>query len=175
VSEGTFGVTQTLTGVAAVLFLALFQQMPAILWSLVTATHKTFEGLVFAQFATCALAMLPAATVFGFNFPVVTMLIAKSVGHEEPESHAVGRAYAANTVGAIVGAIIVGFWLVPRLGSFRVVAFTAVATCCSPHTSPCGEFRDERWSSRGHWRLPLLPWQRRGRARSTIQQSRISA
>jgi spermidine synthase len=126
VSEGTFGVTQTLTGVAAVLFLALFQQMPAILWSLVTATHKTFEGLVFAQFATCALAMLPAATAFGFNFPVVTMLIAKSVGREDPESHAVGRAYAANTVGAIVGAIIVGFWLVPRLGSFRVVALTAV-------------------------------------------------
>jgi len=126
VSEGTFGVTQTLTGVAAVLFLVLFQQMPAILWSLVTATHKTFGGLVFAQFATCALAMLPAATVFGFNFPVVTMLIAKSVGHEAPESHAVGRAYAANTVGAIVGAIIVGFWLVPRLGSFRVVALTAV-------------------------------------------------
>jgi spermidine synthase len=126
VSEGTFGVTQTLTGVAAVLFLVLFQQMPTILWSLVTATQKTFGGLVFAQFVTCALAMLPAATVFGFNFPVVTMLIAKSVGREDSESHAVGRAYAANTVGAIVGAIVVGFWLVPRLGSFRVVTFTAV-------------------------------------------------
>jgi spermidine synthase len=126
VSEGTFGITQILTGVAAVLFLVLFQQMPTILWGFVTATHKTFGGLVFAQFATCALAMLPAATVFGFNFPVVTMSIAKSVGREDPESGAVGRAYAANTVGAIVGAIVVGFWLVPRLGSFRVVAFTAV-------------------------------------------------
>jgi spermidine synthase/tetratricopeptide (TPR) repeat protein len=103
----------------------LFQQMPTILWGLVTATQKTFGGLVFAQFATCALAMLPTATMFGFNFPVVTMLIAKSVGSEDPDSNAVGRAYAANTVGAIVGAIIVGFWLVPRLGSFRVVAFTA--------------------------------------------------
>jgi spermidine synthase len=126
VSERTFGVTQTLTGVAAVLFLVLFQQLPTILWGLVTATQKTFGGLVFAQFATCALAMLPAATVFGFNFPVVTMLIAKSVRGENPESDPVGRAYAANTAGAIVGAILVGFWLVPRLGSFRVVAFTAV-------------------------------------------------
>ncbi|HXP68656.1 MAG TPA: fused MFS/spermidine synthase [Candidatus Dormibacteraeota bacterium] len=125
VSEATFGMTQTLTGVAAVLFLALFQQMPTILWGLVTATQKTFGGLVFAQFATCALAMLPTATMFGFNFPVVTMLIAKSVGSEDPDSNAIGRAYAANTVGAIVGAIIVGFWLVPRLGAFRVVAFTA--------------------------------------------------
>jgi spermidine synthase len=119
VSERTFGVTQTLTGVAAVLFLVLFQQLPTILWGLVTATQKTFGGLVFAQVATCALAMLPAATVFGFNFPVVTILIAKSVGGEDAESDPVGRAYAANTVGAIVGAIVVGFWLVPRLGSFR--------------------------------------------------------
>src|SRR5229473_1285501 len=47
VSAGTFGVTQTLTGLAAVLFLVLFQQMPTILWGLVTATQKTFGGLVF--------------------------------------------------------------------------------------------------------------------------------
>jgi spermidine synthase len=126
ISEGTFGVTQTLTGLGAVLFLVLFQQMPTILWVLVTATQKTFQGLVFAQFATCALAMLPAATVFGFNFPLVTMLIAKSVDGEETDSSAVGLAYAANTVGAIAGAIVVGFWLVPKLGSFRVAAFTGL-------------------------------------------------
>ncbi len=125
VSVGTFGVTQTLTGLAAMLFLILFQQMPTMLWGMVNATHKTFGGLVFAQFAICGLAMLPAATVFGFNFPVVTMLIAKSIGGEEQSSNAVGRAYAANTVGAIVGAIAVGFWLIPRIGSFRVAAMTA--------------------------------------------------
>ena len=124
-TAGTFGVTQTLTGMGGLLFLILFQQMPKILWALVTATHKTFGGLVLAQIAICALAMLPAAIVFGFNFPLVTMLIAKSVERDGSDSNAVGRAYAANTVGAIAGAIVVGFWLVPRLGSFRVAAITA--------------------------------------------------
>ena len=95
--------------------------------------------------------MLPAAIVFGFNFPVVTVLIAGPTPAEGSPAHqgrtgdgalwpaggrpeesgryaaAVGRAYAANTLGAIVGATAAGFWLVPRLGSFRVVAFTAAA------------------------------------------------
>ena len=70
------------------------------------ATHESFRGLVLAQFVTSALAMLPTALVFGFNFPAVVLLIA---GPPEPrESGAgrtVGRAYAWNTLGAIVGAI----------------------------------------------------------------------
>jgi spermidine synthase/Tfp pilus assembly protein PilF len=41
------------------------------------------------------------------------------------QSATVGVAYAANTIGAIVGAIFTGFWLVPTLGSFRVLALTA--------------------------------------------------
>ena len=125
ISLGTFSATQSLTGLAAVLFLVIFQQLPAILWSLVSSTHKTFAGLVLAQFATCGLAMLPAAIVFGFNFPVVTLLIARYRGSGNSPSSAVGTACAANTIGAIVGAIATGFWLVPAAGSYRLVALTA--------------------------------------------------
>ena len=125
VSLATFSTTQSLTGLAAILFLVVFQQLPVVLWTLVIGTHKTFLGLVAAQFATCALAMLPAAIIFGFNFPVVTLLIARYRGSEDSPSGAVGTACAANTLGAIIGAIAAGFWLVPALGSFRLVALTA--------------------------------------------------
>ncbi len=125
VSLKTFSTTQTLTGLAAIVFLVLFNQLPAILWAMITATHRTFAGLVLAQFATCALAMLPAAIVFGFNFPLVTLLIARRREPDGSSSDAVGRACAANTVGAILGALAAGFWLVPLLGSFRLVAMTA--------------------------------------------------
>jgi len=120
----TFAFTQTLTAVATLLFLVFFQQLPRVVPPLLHATHESFGGLVLAQFITTALAMLPAATVFGFNFPAVTLLIA---GGETPGGHAtaVGRAYAANTLGAIVGATSTGFWLVPKFGSFRVVALAA--------------------------------------------------
>jgi spermidine synthase len=123
----TFSTTQTLTGLAAILFLVLFERLPEILWALITATHRTFGGLVFAQFTVCALAMLPAAIVFGFNFPVVTVLFAQPTKSEGASSNAVGKACAANTVGAILGALAAGFWLVPQLGSFRLVAMTGAA------------------------------------------------
>src|SRR5882762_173605 len=72
--------------------------------------------------------MLPAAIVFGFNFPAVTLLIAgpqsaSTSGH----GAVVGRAYGWNTLGAILGATATGFWLLPRLGSFHLLAATAAA------------------------------------------------
>ena len=100
VSVKTFSTTQTLTGLAAILFLVLFEQLPSILWALITATHRTFGGLVLAQFAVSALAMLPAAIIFGFNFPLVTLLFAQSQKPQGASSNAVGKACAANTVGA---------------------------------------------------------------------------
>jgi spermidine synthase len=127
VTLGTFAATQTLTGVAALFFLIIFQELPAFIWGIVTLTDRSFWGLTAGQFAASALAMLPAAIVFGFNFPVVTVLIAGRDRGTRHHSVAVGRAYAANTLGAILGATLTGFWLVPLLGSYRVVALAAAA------------------------------------------------
>src|SRR5208282_36981 len=55
----------------------------------------------------------------------VILLIAGRQEHNSAYSAGVGRACAANTLGAIVGSVAAGFWLVPLLGSFRLVAMTA--------------------------------------------------
>jgi spermidine synthase len=125
VTSATFALTQTLTGLAALAFLVFFQKLPLVVPPILQATNESFGGLVLAQFVTSALAMLPAAIVFGFNFPVVTVLIAGPAEASRRYAAAVGRAYAANTLGAILGATATGFWLVPLLGSFRVVAYAA--------------------------------------------------
>jgi spermidine synthase len=123
----TFAVTQTLTALAALLFLVFFARLIEILPPILRATHESFGGLVLAQFVTSALAMLPTAIVFGFNFPAVVVLIAGTNSHagSAERSAAVGRSYAWNTLGAILGAIASGFWLMPRLGSFHLLAATA--------------------------------------------------
>ncbi|HEX4643164.1 MAG TPA: fused MFS/spermidine synthase, partial [Candidatus Acidoferrales bacterium] len=126
----TFAVTQTLTALGALLFLILFTRLIEVLPPILRATHQSFGGLVLAQFATSALAMLPTAVIFGFNFPAVVILIAgsRNGAHSLTQSGgsaAVGRAYAWNTLGAIAGALAGGFWLMPRLGSFRLLAATA--------------------------------------------------
>jgi spermidine synthase len=122
----TFAVTQTLTALAALAFLVFFTRLIEVLPPILRATHESFRGLVLAQFVTSALAMFPTAVVFGFNFPAVVVLIAgPRSANGTGAGSAVGRAYAWNTLGAIVGAIAAGFWLMPRLGSFHLLAATA--------------------------------------------------
>lgn len=125
VSWTTFSSTQTWTGIAAVSSLLLFHWIPAVVPPLLQATHQAFGGILLAQFIASALAVLPVAIVFGFNFPAVIVLIENSVALGAASSAVVGRAYGANTLGAIVGALVTGFWLVPSLGSFRVIAVIA--------------------------------------------------
>ena len=127
VSLVTFSRTQTYTGLAALIFLGLFQYLPAIIPPVLRVAHESFGGLILAQFVSSALAMLPTAIIFGFNFPAVILLISGGAPSKCGYSAVVGRAYACNTFGAIAGAVVTGFWLIPALGSFRVVAFIGAA------------------------------------------------
>jgi spermidine synthase len=123
----TFAATQTLTALAALAFLFFFTRMIEVLPPILRATHESFRGLVLGQFVTSALAMLPTAIVFGFNFPAAALLIVGRQTSTGSGAGEVGRAYAWNTFGAIVGALAAGFWLLPRLGSFHLLAVTAGA------------------------------------------------
>lgn len=122
VSVATFSSTQTWTGLAAISSLLLFHWIPSVVPPLLHATRQAFSGLLLAQFVTSALAVIPVAFVFGFNFPAVIVLIENTAGSGVAHAAIVGRAYAANTLGAIFGALLAGFWLVPWLGSFRTIA-----------------------------------------------------
>jgi spermidine synthase len=124
-SLASFSRTQTWIGIAALSSLILFHWIPALIPPLLRATHQTFSGLVLAQFLTSALTVLPLATIFGFNFPMVVVLLDRSARANTSRSATVGSAYAANTLGAIVGSLATGFWLVPWLGGFRVIAAAA--------------------------------------------------
>lgn len=64
--------------------------------------------------ARCALAVLPAACLWGASFPLA---LAAVVSPGQDASRAVARLYAANTVGAIVGAVLCSLMLIPVFGS----------------------------------------------------------
>jgi len=78
--------------------------------------------------ARAALALLPAATLWGASFPFALAAIAVP---GEDTSRLVGRVYAANTVGSILGATICSLLLIPGLGTRDaqrvLVALAAVA------------------------------------------------
>lgn len=122
---GGFAATQTFTAAAALGFLGSLPRLPEVIADVLRSTKPSFHGLILAQCLTSGLAMLPAAFLFGFNFPLVTALIVGSREGAPGESATAGRAYAANTCGAIAGAIAAGFWLLPQIGAFRLVGVAA--------------------------------------------------
>jgi spermidine synthase len=175
----TFAATQTGVALAAIAVLVYFSRLPGVLPVILRATHESFGGLVLAQFVLSALAMLPAAIIFGFNFPVVMVLVArprspaKSPGDSGVAS-AVGTGYAWNTLGAILGAVLTGFWLLPRLGSFRMLAATAaVNLAVAALLSLVAEPR-RILAFTGTSRCLPPPCSRAFRAPSTIGRSRAS-
>ena len=114
--------------VLAVISLAIFVELGtsdhdpryvyALLWDL---------GDFGRLFAFSALIVLPVTLVYGAIFPLASRLAAP------PGSHvgaAIGRLYALNTVGGIVGSLFAGLVLIPVAGTFRgflVIAFAMFA------------------------------------------------
>ncbi len=125
ISLTAFGWVQAGIALAVVSSLIVFHWIPGLIPPLLRATDRTFAGLLLTQFVTTALTVFPAAILFGFNFPMIVDLIRRRASGLWHTSASVGAAYAANTVGAIVGSVTTGFWLISRWGSFRVIVVVA--------------------------------------------------
>jgi predicted membrane-bound spermidine synthase len=79
----------------------------------------TLQALVGAAI----LVVLPVTIVLGLSFPAASALLADDARHAGSES---GSLIAVNTVGAIVGSVIIPFLLIPAFGSPTVVAMLAL-------------------------------------------------
>jgi len=73
-----------------------------------------FGGQVLGWVAIALAVVFPAALLSGFQFPLLIALLGQGRAHVARD---VGRAYAANTLGAIAGALWGGFGLLPLLGA----------------------------------------------------------
>jgi spermidine synthase len=85
-----------------------------------------FHGLVFGWALIAGVVVFPAAVVSGLQFPMLIALLGRGraqVGRD------VGRAYAANTLGAITGALAGGFGLIRALGALRCWQLAALVLC----------------------------------------------
>jgi spermidine synthase len=74
-----------------------------------------------ADFLQSAMVMLPPTLLMGAAFPIVARIYAR----RNLVSRSIGSIYFFNTVGAVAGALLAGFVLVPLLGSARSIAMLA--------------------------------------------------
>ena len=113
--EALLAKVQILMGVLAVatlpLYLGTFEAMALTLKTLV----RSADGYAVFNAVSAAMAMaviLPATICAGMTLPVITAALLRR-GHGEGQ---IGRVYAANTFGAIVGVLLAVYLLMPALG-----------------------------------------------------------
>ncbi len=66
--------------------------------------------------------LLPMTLAFGAAFPFA---IAMAADRDDAVSEPIGLIYAVNTIGAILGSLLAGFWLVPELGLHGTIRLVA--------------------------------------------------
>ena len=108
-----FGVTQIIIGLSSLFIIPLFGRIPFVNRWVYENLGQQFHIMQGANFITI-LGLLFIPTFFmGAQFPIVIKILATKL---ETVGQNVGRAYAFNTVGAIIGSFLGGFVLIPTLG-----------------------------------------------------------
>lgn len=119
------GYVQMLMGIAALISVPVFTQSFEWVQWMMRALARTDAGYTLFELGTAAIAVLvmfPAAFLAGMTLPLFTMALLKAGAGER----VIGRIYAANTLGAIVGVALVTHALIPLLGVPLSVTLAAV-------------------------------------------------
>lgn len=120
-----FGWVQIALGISSALalpFLFFFVDPQSLSQSLSEVSSQVLP-LIFTQFAVSFLVMLVPATLIGATFPLVGQI---GVRHLHETGASVGRIYAINTLGNVLGALLPGFLLLNWLGIQKGILVMAI-------------------------------------------------
>lgn len=112
-------------GILALLALPLFGELPELFLRLSSQGNTSWATSLGAKFVLAAMPLLLPTFLSGLAFPLAVALH-RARGNA---AAAVGDVYAANTVGAILGSLAAGFFLIPTVGlrgGIFVCAFVVV-------------------------------------------------
>jgi spermidine synthase len=130
------------TGVALLLSLWIVNQMPQLLVRFGLGLNiSSWGGLLALQIMCAAILIVFPAYLMGTVMPLVLVWAGRS--SSRASVRAVGRAYAINTAGAIVGAFCAGFVLIPKTGTrFTIMIGVALCLAISGMAYPTSTARD---------------------------------
>jgi spermidine synthase len=109
------GYVQVLMAIAALVSIPVFTQSFQWVGWIMRGLSRSDNGYVLFEFATAGVALLvmfPAAFLAGMTLPLFTLALLRAGAGER----AIGRIYAANTLGAIAGVALMMHMLIPLIG-----------------------------------------------------------
>lgn len=139
------GVVQALTGVSCLLMLFVFPMLPEKLSEIRLQAGYEWSGIVFWKFGLSFAVLFLPTFLFGMSFPLVVSAVALGRKHLGRD---VGRLYAVNTIGGVLGALAGGYVLLPLLGTHQGVVLLSlllasmglIVLFCSPTLAMRGKW-----------------------------------
>lgn len=108
-----FALLETAVGIYGLFVPALFGLLPAVQRMISPDSGLGFVGYSLLRFVVVTLILILPTTAMGATLPI----LAEGVVKKQTEmASRVGELYAANTAGAVVGALLGGFYLIPTFG-----------------------------------------------------------
>ena len=120
---GMFGIYQLFAGLIVVFSLPLWAYLPYVFTAAGVISPGFFMRSV-TRIVACGIMMFPPAVLLGTAFPLLLGAAAKD---KRWIGRSVGSLYFINTIGAIIGATVSGFAIIPLLGAQTTMA--ALAAC----------------------------------------------
>jgi spermidine synthase len=101
-------------GLGVFLSLAIFGKIPFLYMEIFQRLRPGWEGLLWMQLLLCGITVLVPAFLMGGLFPLVARLYARDISRVGSE---IGRVYAFNTIGSIIGSVAGTFLFLRVLGT----------------------------------------------------------
>ncbi|MHC4441046.1 MAG: fused MFS/spermidine synthase [Planctomycetota bacterium] len=104
-----FGILEFGIALSAVLIVPIHGRVPLIVQRIIESHHLNYSAMLWLEFMLVIAVTIVPTLLMGAIFPLVTRIVAVRQGES---GAAVGRAYAVNTVGTIVGSFLAGFFMI---------------------------------------------------------------
>jgi spermidine synthase len=109
-------------GVSALVATPLLDRLPLFFLQVSDLFGQGFASSAVVHFILSALVMIVPTLLMGAAFPIAARIAARDLDHV---GRAVGVVYSWNTVGAILGALVGGFVLLPSVGMRKTILIAA--------------------------------------------------
>ncbi len=120
-----YGVLEVAIGLYCLALPFVIEALRPVMAAAYNQLYESFALFSLAQFFICGAALILPVTLMGATLPIVAEHLTRS---RDAVSTMVGAVYAMNTIGAFVGCMVAGMWLIPRLG---VSATNSIAAAVS--------------------------------------------
>lgn len=118
-----FVVVQGLVAISAMAITPHFDRLPELFITLFSKLGDTFWSFQMVQFGCTVIVMLLPTILIGAALPLAAKAFTEQI---ESLGRSVGRVYASNTIGAILGSFLGGFVLIPLVGTQNAISIASV-------------------------------------------------